>query len=210
MPVDITYRQKPLYQRELYTKGGITRLYWDYRDKIALSFLEKNDQSIIDIGCGEGITLDKIRALFPGRRIIGLDGIIENLFICKKYNNQVIGGDAFQLPFKSNIFDCAIFLEVIEHLSDPGTAILEIRRILKPGAKLIIVFPNDFTFKMARILTLKFKEAAFDAGHLMQWSPKNMRSFLNRHGFEVLKQVNIPFYLWHFSLHHLVICRKEG
>jgi|GEM_PF-2917272 2-polyprenyl-3-methyl-5-hydroxy-6-metoxy-1,4-benzoquinol methylase len=47
-----------------------------------------------------------------------------------------------KLPFKSNHYDLAISLEVIEHIVDAEEFLKEINRILKPGGKLIISTPN--------------------------------------------------------------------
>ena len=208
MPVHINDDRVALYQRNQYEKGGIGRLYWDYRDKVVLSNLSKEDQHIADIGCGEGITLEKVSRLFPDKDFIGVDHLRENLLICALHNLKIVGGDICNLPFASGHFDCVLFLEVIEHLSKPAFAISEIHRILKTAGKLIIIFPNDKMFQIARIMTFKFSEAFYDPGHITQLTPKDIRIFLNHHGFKVLKQKSIPFFVWHLSLNHVVICEK--
>jgi ubiquinone/menaquinone biosynthesis C-methylase UbiE len=213
MPVNYTQSLDSadvIYQRDQYKKGGIAKRYWDYRDKVIVENISKDADVILDAGCGEGITLEKICGVFGDRSVIGLDIIEDNVAICKKHGLPVSKGDIYRLEIPDKFVDCCVLSEVIEHLDDPRLALLEVRRVLKPGGRLIVVFPNDLTFKLARIITLKFKEAFYDAGHLMQWSPKSIRLFLEECGFEVLKHVNIPFYFWYFSLHHLVVCRKEG
>ena len=208
MPVDITLKETPIYQIEQYNKGGIGKLYWNYRDKAALSYLGKRDTRVIDIGCGEGITLEKVSRMFPEKCCIGVDGLQENLFICRAHHLEVIGGDIYQLPIKNETFDYILFLEVIEHLCDPESAMVEMHRILKPQGKLVMVFPNDPVFKITRILTLKLKEAFYDPGHITQWTPETAEELANRHGFIVLEQKSIPFLIWRFSLHHLMVCEK--
>ena len=146
MPVRAQDHQEPLYQRGQYEKGGIGRLYWDYRDKIVLSRMDGHDRRVADIGCGEGITLEKIGRLFPEKCGIGVDGLQENLLICRAHHLDVLGGDLYDLPIKSESMDCILFLEVIEHLDDPERAMAEIHRISAPRGKLIMLFPNDFMF----------------------------------------------------------------
>ena len=99
-------------------------------------------------------------------------------------------------------------MEVIEHLDFPEDVIAQIHKILKPGGKLLIVFPNDLVFKIARILTLKIKEAFYDPGHVKQWKPQLMRLFLSEFGFKVCFSKSIPFFSWNTSLHCLVAARK--
>jgi len=92
-------------------------------------------------------------------------------------------------------------MEVIEHLDYPETAIQEINRVLIPNGRLVVVFPNDRILKIARILTLRFREAAYDPGHVRQWTPYDMDVLLNRHGFTTVFSRNVPFYFWRASLH---------
>ncbi|MDP3096780.1 MAG: class I SAM-dependent methyltransferase [Syntrophales bacterium] len=210
MPVDINLKQKPIYQRAQYDKGGIGRIYWNYRDKLALSCIGERDARVVDVGCGEGVTLEKVSRLYPEKCCIGVDGLKENLFICRAHRLAVMGGDVYQLPIKNESVDYILLLEVIEHLSDPEKAIVEMRRILRPMGKLVMVFPNDAVFKIARILTLRLKEAFYDPGHITQWTPGAAKELANRHGFKVIERKSIPFFIWRFSLHHLLICEKEN
>jgi hypothetical protein len=87
-------------------------------------------------------------------------------------------------------------------------AISEIYRILKAFRKLIILFPNDRTFKIARILAGKFKEAYYDPGHLRQWTPRDIKYLMNEHGFRILKRKSIPFFVWPINLHNVIVCEK--
>lgn len=52
-----------------------------------------------------------------------------------------IFGDAHQLPMKDNSFDNILCTEVLEHLHSPRIAIAAMRRVLKPGGKLILSTP---------------------------------------------------------------------
>lgn len=210
MPVDHNLpTEGMIYQRNQYAKGGIGRLYWDYKDEQVISFVGDSSR-IIDIGCGEGILLEKLVKRFPDRQVIGVDLSKENIEICKRHNLPVVYDNIFDLKFADNSFDCCIFMEVIEHLTKPEKAILEIHRILKNDGKLILIFPNDVFFKMARILTLKFKEAYYECGHVKQWKPREMKRFLAGYGFDVIKQKNLPFLFWNISLHHMIAakCKK--
>ena len=209
MPVDIHLKHIPIYQRDQYNKGGIARIYWNYRDKLVFSCLGGKDSLVVDLGCGEGITLENAGRLFPEKCFIGIDGLKENLLICRNHHLKVAAGDVYQLPFKNDAFDCIFLLEVIEHLTEPERVLTEMHRILRPQGRMVMIFPNDAVFKIARLLTLKLKEAFYDPGHLRQWTPWDMKVFLNHHGFRILKQKSIPFFIWRLSLHHLIVCEKE-
>jgi 2-polyprenyl-3-methyl-5-hydroxy-6-metoxy-1,4-benzoquinol methylase len=123
MPVtDHSRSSETLYQRDQYAKGGLGRWYWDYRDAVALSCLTANDARIVDIGCGEGLTLAKLISLFPQALIQGIDLLPENIAICRRFGLPVQAGDLYQLPFPDESFDAVLLMEVIEHLLQPETA----------------------------------------------------------------------------------------
>ena len=211
MPVNCAQEGSPgeaLYQREQYQKGGIAKKYWDYRDKIILENIGKDSQVILDAGCGEGITLEKICRRFGERRVSGIDIMDENIAICQQHGLPARKGDLYHLEMPDNSVDCCVLSEVIEHLEEPEAALLEMKRILKPGGRLIIVFPNDLVFKLARIATMKFKEAFYDAGHCRQWTPGDMKKQLTETGLKVERTRNTPFFFWPMSLHCVVVSRK--
>ena len=198
-----------IYQRDQYKKGGFGRIYWDYRDKVALSFLDDNDRRIVDLGCGEGITLGKIAAAYPDSEVFGIDTLDENIDICKKHNLSVQKGEVNRIVLPDNHLDAVVFMEVIEHLEEPKLIVNEIYRVLKPGGKLIVVYPNDAVFMFARIVTLRFKEATYDPGHLKQWTPKELKKFLEEIGFTISCSKCLPFLCWSLSLHGLTCARKK-
>lgn len=202
-------KQETIYQRDQYTKAGLGRWHWDRRDQMALNLIRSTDTTIVDIGCGEGITLEKMHRLFPDREVLGIDILPENIDICRRHGCNVTQGDVYNLPLSSASVDFVLLMEVIEHLKHPETVVQEIHRVLAPNGRLVIVFPNDRVFKIARILTLRFREAVYDPGHIRQWTPENMQDLLCNTGFTMVFSRNIPFYFWPISLHCIIAAGKN-
>lgn len=197
-----------LYQRQQYEKGGVGRRYWDYRDKVIFSFIEERHKRIADLGCGEGITLGKLQRTFTGREIVGVDLSDENVEICRSFGLNVVHSNIRSLPFPDKSFDLCLLLEVLEHVDEWQRVLSEAYRALDDGGRLIILVPFDRNFLLARLATLKIKEAFYNPGHVRQWRPKELRSLLEKSGFSVIAERNIPFLLWQMSLHHLVVADK--
>lgn len=193
-----------LTQRHQYQKSLIARIYWDFRDQQIFKFVV--GKKIIDLGCGEGVTLEKIIKKFPAAQIIGVDNDPKKIKICRQHHLPVKLADIAHLPFKTNSFDCALLIEVIEHLevNQVNQAVKEIRRILRPGGRLIVLFPNDRNFKIGRLLTLKLKEAFYDYGHVRQWQPAEAIKLFQKAGFQIVDQRSLPVNFWLLGLHHLL------
>jgi len=208
MPVDVNLpKEGMIFQREQYQKGGVGRLYWDYRDSEILKYIE-DEKIIVDIGCGEGILMEKIIQRLPDVKVFGIDLSFENVSICKEHGLKVCSGSVYGLPLDDSSLECVLFIEVIEHLDEPESAIKEINRVLKKDGFLILLFPHDSFFKLARILTFKFREAFYNAGHVRQWTPKEMVGLLESSGFRIVSKKNIPFYIWSISLHCLIVAKR--
>lgn len=172
-------------QLERYEKGGIGRWYWDYRDRQVMKYIRGQ---ILDVGCGERITTRKMGAF----GIDTTDGT----------------GSVYSIPFPDDYFDCVTLIEVIEHLERPMAAIQEIRRVLKPGGRVIILFPNDRTFKIAWFLCGMWGEIGRKRGHLYQWRPLQMWAELYLTGHKIILQRSIPINWWPLALHHIIVGEK--
>jgi ubiquinone/menaquinone biosynthesis C-methylase UbiE len=205
MPVTAGKTEKDISQRKQYAKGGLGRRYWDLRDRAALQYLR--GESMLDAGCGEGITLEKIMTTFPQARVEGLDSDPENIAICRTHNLPAVQGSLYNLPYPNEDFDSCLLMEVIEHLDDPQKAIKELARVMRPKGRLVIVFPKDKAMLMARIACLRFREAMFDPGHVRQWNIRDVSKLLSECALtmETARHLPCPF---PFSLHGLVVGRK--
>ncbi len=164
---------------------------------------------MIDLGCGEGITLEELLRKFPGKRCLGIDLDLNNLKTCKSYLLPVACGDVCRLSVKAESADCCLLMDVIEHLERPEEVLEEVYRTLEPGGSLILVFPNDKMFFLSRLVFLKFKEAFYDSGHVKRWNPKKMKRLLEKKGFKISRRMNLPFFFWPISLYHLIQAYKE-
>lgn len=205
MPVTAGTRKKEISQRAQYALGGIGRRYWDYRDRIALRYVL--GPRMLDTGCGEGITLEKLVDRFPEAEVQGIDVDFTNVEICRKHGLPAKQGDIYDLPFGESEFDTCICMEVIEHLERPERAVAEMARVTRTGGRLVIVYPIDWAMWMARIMCLRFREARFDPGHVRQWNRRDVEHLLKESGYHPVAFRGIPLPL-PFMLHGVIVGAK--
>src|SRR3989344_8627366 len=111
-----------------------------------------------NFGCSEGYYDRFLLKRF--KHVVGIDVNLNDLLVAKARNPSVlyIVASATAMPFKDNVFDEAICVDVIEHVTDDRKAVEEMDRTVKKGKNLIITVPNEnfpFTYDpINRILAL--------------------------------------------------------
>jgi SAM-dependent methyltransferase len=99
------------------------------------------DARILDIGTSTGTNLRMLRDL-GFSRYEGLDMSDEAVRWCAdKGYGKVTRGDACALPFPNANFDLVLATDIIEHVDDDVLALGEIRRVLKPGGRVLVTVP---------------------------------------------------------------------
>jgi SAM-dependent methyltransferase len=98
---------------------------------------------VLDAGCGTGGLLAALAVHAPGLELTGLE-----LFAAAarraggKSGAPVVGGSVNAMPFADASFDAAIAADVLCHADvDPAAALAELRRVLRPGGRLVVNMP---------------------------------------------------------------------
>jgi SAM-dependent methyltransferase len=97
------------------------------------------DGSILEVGCGRGSFTRALAA--TGMNLRCADLILKHEPIAGIEHTS--GADlSAKLPFDEGSFRTVIALEVIEHITNPFRAVEEMARVLEPGGRLYLTFPN--------------------------------------------------------------------
>ena len=106
--------------------------------------IEEGDR-ILDVGCGTGFATEGL--LERTENVYGLDQSVHQMEKAwqkfgKRDRVRFYRGDAERLPFENDTFDIVWSSGSIEYWPDPIAALVECRRIAKPGGQVLIVGPN--------------------------------------------------------------------
>jgi SAM-dependent methyltransferase len=94
----------------------------------------------LDVGCGPGsITVGLAELVAPGE-VVGIDIQPESIeraraaaLEAKMSNVRFEVADCYRLPFPDGSFDVCYANSVLQHLREPVAALMEMRRVLRPG-----------------------------------------------------------------------------
>lgn len=154
--------------------------------KIVKSDLNGGDR-LLDIGCGTGEALLTVKDKY--NELFGIDPNPNAVkFARERLSNighiKITQSSAYNLGFEDGMFDGVLFLDVLEHLSEPERAISEAKRVLRGGGQLIVTVPNGFN------VFSRFKK---DTHHVNFHTPFGWVRLLRRHGFKVDKVRAVKF-----------------
>lgn len=141
---------------------------------------------LLDVGCGNGDFLHRLHGL--GWAVTGIDFDAQAIENAKKmYGDGLtfIHSDLSGARFSDASFDAVTMSHVIEHVPDPVGLLVEVRRVLKPGGRLVVTTPNIRSFGHE-----KFQDCwvGLDAPrHLQVFSPLALQQCARQAGFTDIK-----------------------
>ena len=109
-------------------------------------FEDFKGQKVLEIGCGAGI--DSAEFARNGALVTSIDFTersvqsTKELLIEANLPGNVMQADATKLQFEDNTFDCVYSFGVLHHIPDIEKALVEIKRVLKPGGQIMAMLYN--------------------------------------------------------------------
>jgi ubiquinone/menaquinone biosynthesis C-methylase UbiE len=153
--------------------------------------------SILDVGCGEGVLVHKWAQRYAQARIVGLDleapDIQAGWAQHQAPNIEYRVSKAENLPFADGEFALASAIEVLEHVPDPAHTVAEMARVAR-GGHLLVSVPREPLWRalnMARGAYLK--DLGNTPGHVNHWSKRSFVELLSRHGEVVEARSPFPW-----------------
>ncbi|MCB9451250.1 MAG: class I SAM-dependent methyltransferase [Anaerolineaceae bacterium] len=131
--------------------------------KLANSLAEQKERNVLDVGCGGGQTLLRLKTLHPQLQLTGIDLSASQINRAQqrakkqRCSIQFEVADAEALPFPDACFDVVYSFGSVKHWPNPLQGISECWRVLKAGGELLL---TDGTSDATRKQVLSFYEIA--------------------------------------------------
>jgi 2-polyprenyl-3-methyl-5-hydroxy-6-metoxy-1,4-benzoquinol methylase len=99
--------------------------------------------SVLEIGCGTGLVLERLAATLPGLRLTGTDLFSEGLEFARQRipSADLISQDATKLSYVEE-FDLTAAFDVLEHIEDDEAVLAGLARATTPGGGLLVTVPQ--------------------------------------------------------------------
>jgi 2-polyprenyl-3-methyl-5-hydroxy-6-metoxy-1,4-benzoquinol methylase len=190
--MEIADRKAELQQHKSQSYFSLIR--WDI-----ISLIPAGEHKILEVGCGAGCTLRKLKVLGKANEIVGIE-INQNatVDISNSLDRLHIGDiETMYLPYTEKYFDYILLPDVLEHLIDPSDVLQKCKNLLKDGGYVIATFPNlkHFSVLLKLILLDEFRytdTGILDRSHLRFFTKKEILRMFKDEQLEVIDLISIP------------------
>ena len=135
--------------------------------------LRTHPDSILDVGCGEGVVTERWATKLATSRVVGLD--LEDPDLLAQWAKRVrpnltfLSGNAYDLPFADGEFDLVSGVEMLEHVPDPRLVLAEMRRAAR--SHLLVSVPREPIWRALNVARGSYWRAWGNTpGHVNHWS----------------------------------------
>jgi ubiquinone/menaquinone biosynthesis C-methylase UbiE len=163
---------------------------------------------VLDVGCGTGELMRRLRAKYPHAVLAGLDPVAEMLAVARDKlsgDEDLRTGYADALPWGAGAFDVVVSCNMFHYISHPVEALREMGRVLRPGGSLVLTdWCDDYLACRVCNLYLRLTNRAF----YKTYRQAECRELLHAAGY---RDVTIERYKisWLWGLMTAVV-KKEG
>ena len=163
----------------------------------------KAGESVLDVGCGFGGTIDSLNQNWDGLALTGLNLDARQIerarqFVQPRAANTIewIVADACALPLATDSLDVVLAVECIFHFPSRQAFLQEAQRVLRPGGRLVL---SDFVPCRPLAILLRvlqsLRGAPFSNGTYgpvdCRWDQRRYASQAKRHGLELRNDLDI-------------------
>lgn len=150
--------------------------------------------AILDVGCSSGELGASLRQVVAGRRVVGIEMNAQYCTLAANRLDEVICADVNNFDWtalaEQQTFDCIIFADVLEHLTNPWQHLESAAACLRRDGVIVVSLPNirHITALYSIFLQGTFPRrprGLFDSTHLRWFTYRDAIALLAETGYEV-------------------------
>lgn len=152
--------------------------------------------SILDVGCGEGVLVERWARERPHCSIVGIDLEEESIQAgwaehgAPNLEYRIMRAES--LPFADGEFELACAIEVLEHVPDPEHTLAEMARCA--SAHLLVSVPREPLWRLLNMARGSYlADLGNTPGHINHWSQRSFTRLLGDYGEVVEARATFPW-----------------
>ena len=178
------------------TNPVVKRLMAGFEAALDELFARADPQSLLDVGCGEGVLTHRWAQRLGDRPVVGID--LEDPAIQAEWEKRQAPNLSYRvmkaenLPFGDGEFDVAAAIEVLEHVPDPEHTLAEMGRVA--SGHLLVSVPREPVWRVTNLARGAYwKDLGNTPGHVNHWSKAAFTRLLSRRGEVVEARSPFPW-----------------
>ena len=189
----------PVPTGNLYDKYGsenavVKRLMGRFRSALDELWEIASPESVLDVGCGEGVLTSDWAERLDGGRIVGIDLDDPKLRAewekRRRANLEFRAEEATRLSFADDEFEMASAIEVLEHVPQPDETLAEMARVASRW--LLVSVPREPIWRMVNMARGAYwRSLGNTPGHVNHWTQVGFKSLLTQYG--EVEELRSPF-----------------
>jgi SAM-dependent methyltransferase len=176
------------------TNPVVRRLMSGFQRTLDELFAQAAPESVLDIGCGEGVLTEQWAQRLGEGQVVGTD--LDDPKLKAEWSTRQRPNLRFEvmavesLSFADDAFDLVAATEVLEHLEDPEPAVAEMARVARRW--LLVSVPHEPLWRALNVARGAYlRDLGNTPGHLNHWTRAGFVRMLGAHGQVV--QARSPF-----------------
>jgi 2-polyprenyl-3-methyl-5-hydroxy-6-metoxy-1,4-benzoquinol methylase len=178
------------------TNPVVRRLMSRFERDVGELFQTAAPESVLDIGCGEGVLTEQWAHALGTGRIVGVD--LEDPKLAAEWatrqrpNLRFTAMPVESLAFADDEFDLVAATEVLEHVEDPELAVAEMARVARRW--LLVSVPHEPLWRALNVARGAYvRDLGNTPGHLNHWTRAGFQRLLGTRGTVVETRSPFPW-----------------
>lgn len=125
-----------------------------WRTAVAEALRLRTGERVLDLAAGTATSSAALAR--SGARVVGCDFSLGMLAMGRGKGVALVAGDALRLPFADHAFEAVTISFGLRNTADVGLALRELRRVTRPGGRLVVCEFSHPTWKPFRTLYVEY------------------------------------------------------
>jgi len=180
------------------TNPAVRRMMATFGRTLDGLFAQVAPASVLDVGCGEGVVLERWARRMPASRFVGTD--LEDPVLQAEWARREVPNVEYRvsraqegLPFADGEFALSSAIEVLEHVPEPERVVAEMARVAR-GGHLLVSVPHEPLWRALNLARGAYvRDLGNTPGHVNHWTKRGFVALLARHGTVIEARSPFPW-----------------